>query len=40
MKTEEDIRANRKIIGAMDNYANKSGNKSLINYTAQLKKHL
>jgi len=40
IKTDEDIKANRKIIGAMDNYAKKSGNQDLINYVSDLKKYL
>jgi hypothetical protein len=40
LDTAEDIKANRKIIGNMQTYANSSGNASMIKYVSSLNKYL
>ena len=40
LDTAEDIKANRKIIGNMQMYANRSGNASIIKYVTSLNKYL
>ena len=40
LDTAEDIKANRKIIGNMQMYANRSGNASIIKYVNSLNKYL